>query len=242
MVTIQRVKRTRAYEEIVRQLTDMIQRGELQPGDRLPAERDLAESFGVGRPTVRQALTVLAKAGVLDVLPGSGVYLKKPVTGSAPGEAGNAMAMVLLAENPDLYDILELRVGIEGEAAYLAAQRRTPEQAEQLQALFHDLEEAYRGSGLSSQEDYRFHAMIAEATGNPVFVKVMISLADLFIQQLVQTTQSLYHEPDRVMTMRREHEAILNAIVEQRPEEARLAMVKHLRRVSERMRRLETQP
>lgn len=240
VVSIQRVKRTRAYEEIVKQLTDMIQRGELQPGDRLPPERDLAESFGVGRPTVRQALTVLAKAGVLDVLPGSGVYLKKPISGSEPGEAGNAMAMLLLAENPGLYDILELRVGIEGEAAYLAAQRRTPEQVKQLQALFHDLEEAYRGSGLSSQEDYRFHAMIAEATGNPVFVKVMISLADLFIQQLVQTTQSLYHEPDRVLTMRREHEAILTAIVEQRPEDARLAMVKHLRRVSERMRRLES--
>lgn len=239
---IQRVKRSRAYEDIVSQLSDLIERGELKPGDRLPAERELAQAFGVGRPTLRQALTVLAEAGVVEILPGSGVYLRNSINGAAPGQAGHAMGMVLLTEKQNPHDIIELRIGIEGEAAYLAAQRRTPEQVEKLKVLFQNLENAYLNTGYASEEDFQFHATIAEATGNPVFVKVMTSLADLFMQHLRETTHELYYEPDRVHVMRREHESILSAIIEQRAGDAREAMIKHLERVAERLRRAERVP
>ncbi len=220
------------------QLGELVRRGEIKPGDRLPPERDLAQAFGVGRPTLRQALTVLAQAGVVEILAGSGVYLRKTFN-EVPGSAGHAMAMVLIAENKSLYNILELRVGIEGEAAYLAAQRRTDADVSRLHAAFRALDEAYYTTGMAVSEDYQFHNAIAEATGNPVFSRVMTSLADLFMQQFQETTRSLYHEPDRVLANRREHEEILHAILEQRPEEARLAMIRHLRRVADRLRRAE---
>jgi GntR family transcriptional regulator, transcriptional repressor for pyruvate dehydrogenase complex len=216
----------------------MVRQGELQPGDRLPSERDLAVAFGVGRPTLRQALTVLAQAGVVTVMPGSGVYLRKPLQ-EAPGEAGQAMALLLMTEQQNLHDIIELRTAIEGEAAYLAALRRTPEQAEHLKAAFAALLEAYGMRGVAAEEDYQFHFRIAEATGNPVLLKVMASLADLNRRQLVATTLSLYHETDRISALRREHELILWAIVEQRADDAREAMVNHLRHVSERLQRAE---
>lgn len=237
-VSIQPVKRVRAYEDIVRQLADMIRRGEIKPGDRLPPERELAQAFGVGRPTLRQALTVLTEAGVVEVLPGSGVYLRKPI-GESSGSAGNAMAMVLMTENKTLYDILELRVAIESEAAYLAALRREPEHVEKLKAAYQALEHAFHTNRTPSQEDYQFHFTIAEATGNPVFLKVMASLADLFIQQFRDTARSLYHEPDRVLANCREHQDILMAILDQRADDARAAMMKHLRRVAERLQRAE---
>lgn len=237
-MSITPVKRTRAYEEIVRQLADMIRRGELKPGDRLPSERDLATAFGVGRPTLRQALTVLTEAGVLEAHPGSGVYLRKAAT-QAAGAPGNAMSMVLMTEKMDLVHILELRIGIEGEAAYLAALRRTPEQLEKLQAAYEAHAHALETRGLAMTEDYRFHAAVGEATGNPVFVKVMLSLADLFAQQLQQTTLSLFHEPDRIEAVRREHEEILAAVAEQRADDARALAVGHLRRVLERLKRAE---
>lgn len=237
-MAIQAVKRIRAYEDIVRQLTELIRQGEFQPGDRLPPERELAQAFGVGRPTLRQALTVLAEAGVVEILPGSGVYLKRPNSG-APGTAGHAMAMVLMTECRNLYEILELREAIESEAAYLAALRRSPEHVEKLTAAFQDLETAFEVRKIAIHEDYRFHSTIAEATGNSVFLKVMTSLADLFLQQFQETTISLYHEPDRVRANLREHNAILKAIIEQRPDDAREATVKHLKRVAERLRRAE---
>jgi GntR family transcriptional repressor for pyruvate dehydrogenase complex len=230
-MVIQPVKRTRAYEDIVRQLAEMVRNGEFQPGDRLPSERELAESFGVGRPTLRQALTVLAQAGVIEVLPGSGIYLRKSVQESA-GEAGQAMALLLMTEQQNLHDILELRAVIEGEAAYLAALRRTPEQKEKIKATFANLCEAYDTRGVAAEEDFQFHFAIAEATGNPVLLKVMVSLTDLNRRQLVATTLSLYHEPDRIDALRAEHEDILWAIVGQRASDARAAMIKHLKHVS----------
>lgn len=240
-MSIRRVQRTRAYEDIVKQLSDLIRQGEFQPGDRLPPERELAIAFGVGRPTLRQALTVLAQAGIVEIHPGSGVYLRKPVGETAPGQAGNPMAMVLMTEKQDLHHILELRIGIEGEAAYLAALRRTPEQVEKLREFFRNLEAATASGRFTSDEDFRFHSMVAEATGNPVFVKVMTSLADLFIQQLVETTLSLYKEPDREQILRREHEEILLAIAEQRADDARDAMVRHLEHVMVRLERADRQ-
>lgn len=235
---IQPVKRTRAYEDIVGQLSEMVRKGQIQPGDRLPPERELAQAFGVGRPTLRQALTVLAQAGVVEVVPGSGVYLRKPVSDSS-GENSQAMAMLLMTEQHNLRDILELRIAIEGEAAHLAASRRTPEQAERLQAVLGSLGGAYAARGTAVDEDYQFHLTVAEATNNPVILKVMASLADLFLQQLKATTYFLYHEPKRVERLNREHGEIVQAIIDQRADDARVAMVNHLRRVAERMRRMD---
>ncbi|MFZ5828108.1 MAG: FadR/GntR family transcriptional regulator [Bacillota bacterium] len=238
-MSITPVKRTRAYEEIVGQLAEMVRRGEVKPGDRLPPERELAKAFGVGRPTLRQALTVLAQAGVVEILPGSGVYLRRSVTG-IPDNAGHAMRMILLTENRDLLDMLELRIAIESEAAYLAALRRESEQAEKLHAAYASLERAFTTRQEAIQEDYQFHCTVAAATGNPVFVKVMTSLADLFLQSFQKTTRTVYHEPDRVLANLQEHRAILEAIIDQRPDDARAAMVHHLRRVAERLHRART--
>jgi len=231
---VEPVKRTRAYEQILQQLSQLIREGELKPGDQLPPERELAKAFGVGRPTLRQALTVLSAVGVLEIQPGSGIYLRKPMS-EVPGTAGQAMAMLLMTEKQNLRHILELRIAVEGSAAYLAAQRCTAEHITELQGAYDALHDAFKNRGVAIQEDFRFHAKVAEATGNPVFLKVMVSLADLFLQQFESTTRHLYYEPDRVASNLREHQAILDAIVQRRPEAAREAMVRHLERVGERL-------
>lgn len=238
-MSIQPVRKTRVYENIVHQLAAMVTNGELRPGDRLPPERELAKAFGVGRPTLRQALTVLAEAGVVEIAPGSGVYLRQAVP-KRIGSTGQAMGMVLMTEKKNLYDLLELRVAIEGEAAYLAALRRGPEHVERLQQAYRALETAFlHGGGKAIHEDYQFHCTIAESARNPAFLKVMASLADLFLQGFRETTRALYDEPDRVAANLREHRVIVDAIAEQRPEEARAAMLHHLQRVARRLRQAE---
>jgi len=234
--SIEPIKRTRAYEQIVRQLAHLIEHGDFQPGDRLPSEREMAREFGVGRPTLRQALSVLSSLGILEILPGSGIYLRKQF-GLSRGT--NALAMLLMTEKQNLNHILELRIAVEGNAAYLAAQRRTPAQVIELEEAYQNLSQALETRGEAITEDFRFHSKIAEATGNPVFLKVMVSLADLFLEQFQQTTRHLYHEPDRVEANQREHRAIVDAIIAQRPDAARQAVISHLARVGERMERAE---
>lgn len=230
-MSIQPVKRVRAYEDIVHQLVELVRKGELKPGDRLPPERELATAFGVGRPTLRQALTVMIQAGVFEVRPGSGVFLCKPLSETHGQVGNNPLAMLLMTEHKDLRHILELRVGVEGEAAYLAALRREPEHVVRLTQAFANLEEAYATRGVAIDEDYQFHYAIAEATGNPVFIKVMASLADLFLQGFQQTTQVFYADPGRAEINIQEHRQIFAAVLDQRPEEARAAMMRHLKRV-----------
>lgn len=235
-MAIQPVKRTRAYEEIVHQLAEMARQGELKPGDRLPAERELASAFGVGRPTLRQALTVLAEAGVVEIVAGSGIYLRRPVSEVTNG-AAYAMAMVLMTEAKDLLDMLELRIAIESEAAYLAAERRSPEAVAKLRIAYEALEEALTVRQEAIQEDYQFHCAVAAATDNPIFVKVMVSLADLFLQMFRKTTASLYHEENRIRANLQEHQLIMEAITAGRADDAREAMERHLRHVFLRLQR-----
>jgi GntR family transcriptional repressor for pyruvate dehydrogenase complex len=150
--------------------------------------------------------------------------------------------MVLMTENKSLWHMLELRVGIEGEAAYLAALRREGNHLAKLKAAMAALEEALVIRGVAIQEDYQFHYSVAEATGNPVFLKVMASLADLFLKGFRESTRSLYHEPDRTLANRQEHQRILDAIVEQRADDARTAMVSHLKHVFDRLKQAERLP
>lgn len=234
---VQPIRRTRAYEQIVNQLAELIRQGSLKPGDRLPPERELASAFGVGRPTLRQAITVLAEAGIVEVKPGSGIYLRQPV--DAWGSPNNPMAMLLLTEQRNFVHILELRVAIECEAAYLAAQRRTAEHVEQLRKAYADLEKAFTERHEAAREDFLFHWAVAEATGNPVFVKVMTSLADMIMQAFVEQNRTFYREAGRIEANLHEHRAIMEAIIDGRPDDARQAMSFHLRRVLERLEQLD---
>ncbi len=236
-MVIKPVKHTRAYEQIVDQLAELIRKGALKPGDRLPSERDLARRFGVGRPTLRQAITLLAGAGVLGVKPGSGIYLRQPV--DAWGSPNNPMAMMLITADPNFEHILELRIAIECEAAYLAAQRRKPQHIEQLRTAFENLEKAFRERQEAAREDFLFHWAVAEATCNPVFVKVMVSVADLFLQGFVESNRTFYREPGRIEANIREHRAIMEAIIAQNPVAAREAMSHHLRRIFARLEQVQ---
>lgn len=235
---IEPVHRARAHEQILSQLSELIENGELQPGDRLPSEREMARSFGVGRPTLRQALSVLSSLGVLEIRPGSGIYLRTSFR-DGPGTTGQVLALMLMAEKHDLMHIQELRMAVEGSAAYLGAQRRTPAQLRELEEVFDSLCDAFTHRGVAFKEDFQFHAKIAEATANPVLLKVMVALADIFLQQFEQVTRPLYPKADRVETGLCEHRAILEAVRTQRADDAREAAIRHLTRVGECLKQAE---
>jgi GntR family transcriptional repressor for pyruvate dehydrogenase complex len=169
----------RAFDEIIDQVRDMIRQGDLQPGDRLPSERALAEQLGVSRNTVREALRMIEIAGL--------ITLRKGATGGAfitahdPTSVAESMSNLLQLTRASLADITEARVMIESMVVRVACERAT---AEDLDLLEKNVDEAAR---LTEAEDWmqkalvneEFHQLLAAATQNPVLITVVGTLSKL---------------------------------------------------------------
>src|SRR5438128_40201 len=135
---IQTIDSDRLYRRIARQLSELIAAGEFAPGQRLPAERGLAEQLGVSRPSVREALIALEIEGKVEVRVGSGVY----VTDGKPAKAALALASVPQGEGP--FELLQARMTVEGEVAALAAAGATPGELAEIEAQVVELQRCQR--------------------------------------------------------------------------------------------------
>ena len=156
----------RLFRLIAEQVATMIQRGDLPPGSRLPAERELATRLGVSRPSLREALIALELEGLVEVRGGSGVYVRPPPL-AAPLEGADA---------PGPFDILEARALLEPDCAALAARRDAPIRAGVGSAFAHFV--AIRTAGQPDEAaDRGFHLAIAEASGNVALARLADALS-----------------------------------------------------------------
>jgi DNA-binding FadR family transcriptional regulator len=204
----------RAYTAIVRIINDEA----LASGDRLPSEARLAEMFGMSRNVVREALVRLASDGITQARRGAGSYVKR-----RPSERlGAHIAMDDLAATLGTY---EVRFVLEAEAARLAAQRRSSEQMEAIEAALAALREALLSSAPAHDEDWALHRVITEATANGAF----LSLFDEVLRILKAGVEiSRARPPEVIDAMMSEHDAIVEAIRVQDADGAALAMRWHL--------------
>jgi len=197
-------KRPKLSDSVFEEFLTMLRDGRLEPGQRLPAERDLAESFGVSRATVRDAVQRLALLGYLDVRQGDGTLV------TSPDEKAIARPFrsLLLAEPHLVWDLLEFRRMLEPEAARFAAQRRSDDD---LATLHSSLERqaalVERGASLAS-EDEVFHRTIIAAAHNAVVMRVLetmrVLLATLRTNVLagVEPSLTLHHHQTIVAAIR----------------------------------------
>jgi DNA-binding FadR family transcriptional regulator len=201
-----------AFEAVVEQVRTAVDLALLVPGDRLPPERELAALLDVSRPTVREALRVLAMSGYIGIRRGSagGAYvLERPRTGQA-----DRVREALSTRRRELSALLEWRRVVEAEAAALAATRISDDQLRALRArLVESGGRLVRSHGLWRAADSRFHIAIAEATGNPYMVDTV-----------------------RKVRAAHEHEAILAALQARDAELARATAALHGRATEERLR------
>ena len=208
----------RAYTAIVQIILDE----QLAVGDRLPAEDKLATMFGMSRTIVREALARLASDGITQARRGAGSYVKR-----RPSERlGSHMQMADIAATLGTY---EVRFVLEAEAARLAAQRRSPEQLEVIEAALAALRGALLSSAPAHDEDWLLHRAIAEATANAAFLPVFDHLQDAVMRILragVDISRS--RAPEVIKAMMDEHDAIVEAIRAQDADGAALAMRWHL--------------
>jgi len=212
-VFAQSVTRSRLSEEIVDILQRQIISGSIAPGEKLPTERELAESFKVNRTTVREALRKLEHLELIDVRHGDGLYVKNYLESSNFDLIKTACRL-----DPDgkpICDILEVRRIIVPQMAYLAAQRASSEDILKLEQIIADKRLTW------PEKDMKVHEAIAHAGGNVVYI-IMLNFFNHFNQEY----SYLYFEDERNLERSRKfHRDILDALKRKKPEAARRIML-----------------
>jgi GntR family transcriptional repressor for pyruvate dehydrogenase complex len=196
--------------------------GQIKPGDRLPSERELSGKFRVSRASVREAIRALESQGLVEIRIGAGTYIASPVhTLLSP------LASVTLQQRDVLLDIFEARKTIEPEIAALAARRAGSEEIERMEEVLVEQERQIASGDTGVEADTAFHALLAQAAKNKVFLKLNEAIVD-----------SLYETRERSLTIGGRparslegHREILRAVQARNPARARLAMLAHLRAI-----------
>ncbi|WP_311223907.1 MULTISPECIES: FadR/GntR family transcriptional regulator [unclassified Acidovorax] len=204
----------------------------LNPGDKLPTESELMRVHDVSRTVVREALSKMQAAGLVETRHGIGTFVLPPRAGGVfrldPSE---------LAASVDVLAVLELRISLETESAGLAAQRRTDEQLAVMRSALDDFARSMAEGGDAVTHDFRFHLQIAQATGNPYFADIMNHLGTTLIPRTrISAIRNAPPGDAYLHRVNREHEEIYMAISRQDPESARAAMRIHLTNSRERLR------
>ncbi|KAA0015710.1 GntR family transcriptional regulator [Salinicola corii] len=229
-MTYPSVRQPRLADVITERLETMILEGSLKPGHRLPAERQLAERFGVSRPSLREAIQKLATRGLLTSRQGGGTYVSERLVDSY----GDPMLEMLSRHDEFHLDVLEFRDAMEGITAYHAAMRATPADKEMLQQRFEALDRSYRdpvqqGDPLrEAKADAAFHLAIAEAAHNVLMLHTIRGLFHLLEKSIVGNLAHLFERPNARQRLMAQHRALLEAIQEGRAEEARILAHEHL--------------
>lgn len=198
--------------------------GTLAPGDRVPTETELEAEFGVSRTVVREAVTRLRAAGLIETFQGRGSFVLSAPEPAAPADG------FAIRDRGDLAHVMELRIGIEGEAAALAAARRSPDQ---LRSLTRALDAFTRASPQETVEaDFAFHAAVATASGNPYLGQVlsMLGARSILLHRTLVAEGHDLTDAEHHHQLVYEHAAVRDAIARSDPDGARSAMRSHLLR------------
>jgi len=221
----QPLERRKVYEQIAEQLLAQIGSGRLRPGDSLPPERELTESFGVGRSSIREALRMLESQGVITGNGGSFAVadVANPLNSSI-------RLLFALDERTGMHDLFELRRILDCEAAALAAQRHRDQHVREMDAAIAEMDASLGADGRGDRfidADLRFHIAVAEATGNRLLVHSMQAVRDV-VRRALTTVFVIPRSPERAVV---EHRGIRAAIAAGDPTRARQEMFDHLVRV-----------
>jgi GntR family transcriptional regulator, transcriptional repressor for pyruvate dehydrogenase complex len=216
---LQPITRSPLYEQVVERLREFIDAQQLQPGDRLMSERELAERLGVSRTSVRQGLTALRVLGLVEIKHGDGVYLLR-----SPRDVIPSLASEIVGSEVDHPMIWEVREAIEVQAARLAARRRSAADLRTMREALDLMETAVAGGDDGIREDRRFHHAVVHAAGNPLLRQMTEQLADV-IDRTSEASLTLAGRPSVSLAA---HRAILTAIEAQDEAAAAEEMRQHV--------------
>ncbi len=204
--------------DLTRLLRQTITSGEFSPQDRLPSERVLSERFGTARGTVRSALAKLEREGVVETRPGSGTYVV--------GEERMVTNQVVANASP--LELIDARFALEPHSCRLAVLNARSADFEKLEALMDEMEQASDNPAKFSELDTRFHALLAEITGNSLLIWIVAQINSVRNQEQWKLMRHLTLNEDMIHAYNRQHREIVAAIKQREPERAAQLMKNHL--------------
>ncbi len=220
----QKVHPEKLSTSVVRQIEQLILRGILRPGERLPAERELSERLGVSRPSLRDAVSELQEQGLLTAKAGSGIFVAE-VLGSA---FSPALTRLFRTHDEAVFDYLSFRRDMEGLAAERAARLGSASDLKVIQAIFDKMVAAPANSDEEARLDAQFHMAIIEAGHNVVMLHMMRSMFDLLSQGVFYNRKIMFDQRTTRAAILDQHRAINDALQARDPEAARNSVQNHL--------------
>jgi GntR family transcriptional regulator, transcriptional repressor for pyruvate dehydrogenase complex len=218
------VRTSRLYEQIVQQIEESILKGALKPGDQLPAERELAQRFGVSRTAVREAVKALREKGLVEAYSGRGTF----ITDGTTQAVRQSLDLVTKIGQPEgSTHLAEVRAILEPEIAALAAVRIQESEMATMREAVAVMDAAGQDPDAYIEADLDFHLALAEGASNPLILSLIDSIVGLLREQRMRIFR-VSGGPERGQV---HHKKILDAIERRDPEQAREAMKAHLEQV-----------
>ncbi|MFL1898170.1 FadR/GntR family transcriptional regulator [Streptomyces tauricus] len=222
------VVRESSVSEVAKRLLDHLSAGDIKPGTRLPAERQLAEALGVARSSVRGALSALDVLGIIEIRPGSGSYVREGTSEFLP----RAINWGLMLGQRRTQDLVEVRTYLEAVSARLAAERATDEDLERLAGHLQHMRAAGGDAKAFIDADIDFHLELARIARNSVLSDILHSIRAL-LQVWMERVSDIEGTVSGTLC---EHDAVLVALRARDPEGADRAMAEHMVMASRRLR------
>ncbi len=229
------IQKRKLADEVRERLMEMIESGELSPGDVLPSERELMEGLGVGRPAIREALQALERAGLVQIRHGERARVAEPSMRRMIDQMSDSMKHLLVHSTASLENLKDARLTFELEMARRAAERHTPADIAALRRTVDEQEQIAGQAAAFRLLDGRFHREIAALSGNPIWP----ALSDALFRWLNDFHGNLVSVPGKERLTLAEHRSIVEAIATGEPESAAAAMRHHLTRANELYRKPE---
>jgi GntR family transcriptional regulator, transcriptional repressor for pyruvate dehydrogenase complex len=217
------VRKTKIHEKVSQQIQRMIQEGLLKPGDKLPPERELAETFQVSRSSLRDAIRTLELIGLVEPRQGEGTVVRD----LSPDSLINPLATMLLHKRELVSELLDLRLMIEPPLCGRAATHATPEEMTYMEDILERQKAKVDRGELAVEEDSEFHYAIAEAARNSVVMRVV----DMFMDLLRESRARSLQVEGRLQKSFAGHRRILSAIRARNARAAETAMRRHIQEI-----------
>jgi GntR family transcriptional repressor for pyruvate dehydrogenase complex len=225
------LKKSRLYEEIIKQLQELIRNGSLKPGDKLPPERELGKQLNVSRTAIREALRSMESMGYIESKVGGGTFIRQITFNNVL----DPFSDILAQDKKLIIELIDVRLLLEVEIARLAAGRINNEKAEAIDRALSLMDKEIAGGGIGIGGDNAFHAALAEAADNTAMMRILDMCADL----LSSTRQATLKIPSQSVKSLADHVAIADAVKAGDTAAAAALMKEHLLKAQKNLEQLQ---
>ena len=218
------IKPKKVSTQIAEQIRGSILAGEFNPGEKLPPERELAEMFGVSRPSVREALNILTSSGLVETYQGGGTLVRSLVENTA----GMPLSELIRIDGDRALDVIEVRKGMESWTAWFAASRALPEDIRRIKVVVDGMAKNLEELKHSEDLDAHFHMLVARATHNVVWSHMMQSIFEAMQEFQRDVWRAVYLTEEDQRLLYSHHLKVYEMIRDRNADGARDAMLAHL--------------